>query len=187
MGVGSAGVMWVPPGHVLAPLELGPPWCWWLPAHPTTPLGHCLIQGQQEEMEPQTGIGPGGPGKGLGWGEQGGAGSSHRLVPPHRDPRDNPLPAPFLSLKPGWICIPGLPSLVNFYLYFVERKLWRARGRAGMLWATWICRSSPLSHHLAAVDTLGTVHELCAHHCTSPPSHHSTIPLSHHPTTLLPP
>lgn len=73
------------------------------------------------------------PGKGLGWQEQGGAGSSHRLILPHRDPRDNPLPAPFLTLKQGWICISRLASLVNFYSYFVQRKLWRAHGKPGML------------------------------------------------------
>lgn len=71
MGVGSAGAMWVPPGHVLAPLELGPPWCWWLPAHPITPQGHGLIQGKQEEMEPRTGIGPGDPWEGAGMAEAG--------------------------------------------------------------------------------------------------------------------
>lgn len=115
------------------PWNWDPPMCWWLPAHPTTSYGHGLIQGKQEEMEPRTGTGLGDPWEGAGMGEQGGAGSSHWLIPPHREPRDNPLPAPCLSLKQGWICIPGLASLINFYLYFVERNLWRAHGRPGML------------------------------------------------------
>lgn len=45
-------------------------------------------------------------------------------------------------------------------------------------WATWTCRSSPVSHHLAIVGTLGAVHEILC-----PSLYQPIIPQSHNPTS----
>lgn len=76
-------------------------------------------------------------------------------------------------------------SLNGAYLFFfyLDKAVESPMGGLACCSATWLCHSSPLSHHPACAGTLGTADGLPAHHATIPPLHHPTIALLHHPTT----